>query len=107
MLNRADAQRVQARLADFVKSRPAGGLRLAPLAPTRGRALTRSRRVPGTAHLIVAAEARREYARNLARVAAHRRKRRPPIFSQSREFAGATSRSWIASSSATRCPPRG
>ena len=59
VLKRADAQRVQARLADFVKSRPAGSLRLAPLAAARASAATRSRRVPGTAHLIVAAESRR------------------------------------------------
>jgi CHAT domain-containing protein len=56
VLSRAAAQRVQRRLADFVKARPAGTLRLTPLAPAVGRATTRSRRVPGTAHLIIAAE---------------------------------------------------
>ncbi|HUQ10183.1 MAG TPA: CHAT domain-containing protein [Steroidobacteraceae bacterium] len=56
VLTRADAQRVHARLADFVKSRPAGSLRLAALATLRTRTTTRSRRVPGTAHLIVSAE---------------------------------------------------
>jgi hypothetical protein len=56
VLSRVDAQRVQRRLADFVKSRPPGSLRLTPLAPARGRTVTRSRRVPGTAHLIIAAE---------------------------------------------------
>jgi hypothetical protein len=56
VLTRADAQRVHARLADFVKSRPAGSLRLAPLEAGRARTATRSRHVPGTAHLIVSAE---------------------------------------------------
>jgi hypothetical protein len=58
VLNRATAERVHARLDDFVRARPAGTLRLAPLVLARGGA-TRARRVPGTAHLIVAAEARR------------------------------------------------
>ena len=60
VLNRADAQRVQARLVEFIAARPAGALRLAPLAPLPTRAATRVRKLPGTAHLIVAAEARRE-----------------------------------------------
>jgi hypothetical protein len=60
VLTRADAQRVQARLVDFVDARPAGALRLTPLAPLPTRAVTRVRKLPGTAHLIVSAEARRE-----------------------------------------------
>ncbi len=60
VLNRAEAQRVQARLVEFVGARPAGALRLVPLAPLPTRAVTRVRKLPGTAHLIVAAEARRE-----------------------------------------------
>jgi hypothetical protein len=58
VLTRTDAQRVHARLNDFVKSRPTGALRLAPLTSTRAAATTRSRRIPGTAHLIIAAEPR-------------------------------------------------
>jgi hypothetical protein len=58
VLSRADARNVHARLGDFVKARPGSELRLAPLAPSRAAASTRSRRIPGTAHLIVAAESR-------------------------------------------------
>ncbi len=60
VLNRAEAQRVHARIADFVSARPAEALRLAPLAPARGPTpRTRTSQVPGTAHLIVATETRR------------------------------------------------
>jgi hypothetical protein len=59
VLTRDTAQRVQARLHDFVTSRPAGSLRLAPLAPSRARAITKSPREPGTAHLIITAESRK------------------------------------------------
>jgi hypothetical protein len=86
VLKLADAQRVQARLADFVKSRPAGGLRLAPLVAARTRASTRSRRVPGTAHLIVAAESRRG-ARETWRASLLTGGTSAAIFSQSQEFA--------------------
>jgi hypothetical protein len=86
VLTRADAQRVHARLADFVKARPAGTLRLAPLAPTGGRAQTRSRRVPGIAHLIVAAESR-SGARETWRASLLTGGTSAAIFSQSREFA--------------------
>jgi hypothetical protein len=58
VLTRVDARKVHARLRDFVKSRPAGVLRLRPLAPSRP-AAAGVHRVPGTAHLIVAAESRR------------------------------------------------
>ncbi len=65
VLNRAQAQRVHARITDFVRARPAETLRLAPLAPARGPPpRTRTRKVPGTAHLIVAAEARRAGGEN-------------------------------------------
>ena len=59
VLTRADAQKVHARLRDFISSRPAGLLRLRPLAPSRPVVATGVRRVPGTAHLIIAAESRR------------------------------------------------
>jgi hypothetical protein len=86
VLRRADAQRVQARLADFVKSRPAGSLRLAPLAAARVSAATRSRRTPGTAHLIVAAESRRG-ARETWRASLLTGGTSAAIYSQSQEFA--------------------
>jgi hypothetical protein len=85
VLNRTDAQRVHARLHDFVKSRPTGALRLAPLAPSRAPAATRSRRIPGTAHLIVAAESR--HGRNETwRASLLTGGTSAAIFSQSREF---------------------
>jgi hypothetical protein len=59
VLTRDTAQRVHARLHDFVTSRPPGSLRLAPLAPSRARATTKSPRVPGTAHLIITTESRK------------------------------------------------
>jgi hypothetical protein len=77
---------VHARLADFVKSVPAGRLRLAPLEATRGRVLTRSRRVPGTAHLIVAAESPMT-ARETWRASLLTGGTSAAIFSQSQEFA--------------------
>jgi hypothetical protein len=86
VLTRADAQRVHTRLADLVKSRPAGGLRLAPLAAVRGRTATRSRRVPGTAHLIVAAESRVR-TRETWRASLLTGGSSAAIFSQSQEFA--------------------
>jgi hypothetical protein len=88
VLTRAEAQRVHARLADFVKSRPAGSLRLAPLAPTRAAAATRSRRVPGTAHLIVSAESRRG-RKETWRASLLTGGTSAAIFSQSQEFASA------------------
>ena len=86
VLTRADAQRVQARLADFASSRPAAGLRLAPLKLQRATAATRSRRVRGTAHLIVAAEARRG-ARETWRASLLTGSSAAAIFSQSQDFA--------------------
>jgi hypothetical protein len=85
VLTRASAKAVQARLSDFVKSRPAGALRLAPLAPSRALAATRSRRVPGTAHLIVAAESRRG-PRETWRASLLTGGSSAAIFSQSQEF---------------------
>jgi hypothetical protein len=59
VLSRAEAQRVHTRVTDLVRARPTETLRLAPLAPARGATpRTRTGKVPGTAHLIVAAEAR-------------------------------------------------
>src|SRR5690606_1672154 len=59
VLTRDAAQRARARLVESSAARPAGTLRLAPLEPVPTRAATRTRRVPGTAHLIVSAAARR------------------------------------------------
>ena len=86
VLTRADAQAVHARLADFVKSRPAGLLRLRPLAPSRPSVATASRRVPGTAHLIVAAESRHG-PRETWRASLLTGGTSAAIFSQSQEFA--------------------
>jgi hypothetical protein len=85
VLRRADAQAVHARLRDFVKSRPAGLLRLKPLVPSRPKVATGSRRVPGTAHLIVAAEARRG-KRETWRASLLTGGSSAAIFSQSQEF---------------------
>lgn len=87
VLTRADAQAVHARLTDLMKSQPPGILRLAPLAPARARAFTRSRKVPGTAHLIVAAEGSGG-ARETWRASLLTGGTSAAIFSQSREFAG-------------------
>lgn len=86
VLTRADAQRVHARLADFVKSRPAGSLRLAALEARRARTATRSRRVPGTAHLIVSAESATA-ARETWRASLLTGGTSAAIFSQSQEVA--------------------
>jgi hypothetical protein len=86
VLTRADAKAVHARLGDFVKSRPAGALRLQPLAPSRAVVATRSRRVPGTAHLIVAAESHRG-SRQTWRTSLLTGGSSAAIFSQSQEFA--------------------
>ena len=88
VLTRADAQEVQTRLADFVKSRPAGSLRLAALAPVRSAARTRSRRVPGTAHLIISAESRKG-RKETWRASLLTGGTSAAIYSQSREFASA------------------
>ncbi|HEU5133980.1 MAG TPA: CHAT domain-containing protein [Steroidobacteraceae bacterium] len=86
VLTRAEAKAVHTRLRDFVKSRPAGALRLQPLGSQRARAGTRSRRVPGTAHLIVAAESRRG-ARETWRASLLTGGSSAAIYSQSKEFA--------------------
>ena len=86
VLNRAAARRVHARLADFASSRPAGALRLAPLPPARATAATGARRARGTAHLIVAAEARRG-ARETWRASLLTGGNTAAIFAQSQEFA--------------------
>jgi hypothetical protein len=85
VLTRADAKAVHLRLGDFVKSRPAGALRLAPLAPSRAKVATRSRHLPGTAHLIVATESRRG-ARETWRASLLTGGSSAAIFSQSQEF---------------------
>jgi hypothetical protein len=85
VLTRADAKAVHVRLGDFVKSRPAGALRLAPLAPSRAKVVTRSRHLPGTAHLIVATESRRG-ARETWRASLLTGGSSAAIFSQSQEF---------------------
>jgi len=85
VLSRAVAKAVHARLGDFVKSRPAGALRLRPLAPSRSAVSTRSRRVPGTAHLIVAAESRRG-SRETWRTSLLTGGSSAAIFSQSQDF---------------------
>ena len=89
VLSRADAHAVHARLGDFVKSLPAGTLRLRPLTPSRGSVATRSRRVPGTAHLIIAAESRRG-ARETWRASLLTGGSSAAIFSQSQEFVAAS-----------------
>jgi len=92
VLTRAAAKAVHARLGDFVKARPTGVLRLAPLAPSRATAGTRSRRVPGTAHLIVAAESRGNSRRRRTetwRASLLTGGSSAAIFSQSQEFPAA------------------
>jgi pimeloyl-ACP methyl ester carboxylesterase len=86
VLNRAEARRVHGRLGDFVNSRPVGALKLAPLAAARSPAATAARRVRGTAHLIVAAEARRD-KRETWRASLLTGGNTAAIFSQSQEFA--------------------
>ncbi len=85
VLTRADAKAVHARLRDFVKSRPTGALRLQPLGSQRAGVGTRSRRVPGTAHLIMAAESRRG-ARETWRASLLTGGSSAAIYSQSKEF---------------------
>jgi hypothetical protein len=85
VLNAAEARRVHSRLGDFVNSRPAGALKLAPLSSGRAVAGTAARRVRGTAHLIVAAEARRD-KRETWRASLLTGAGTAAIFSQSREF---------------------
>ena len=85
VLKRSDAQAVHARLRDFVTSRPAGALRLMPLSPSRSSVATGVRRVPRTAHLIVAAESRRG-ARETWRASLLTGGSSAAIFSQSQEF---------------------
>jgi pimeloyl-ACP methyl ester carboxylesterase len=88
VLTRADAKAVHARLRDFVKSRPAGALRLQPLGSQRASVGTRSRRVPGTAHLIVATESRRP-SREVWRSSLLTGGSSAAILSQSKEFSTA------------------
>jgi pimeloyl-ACP methyl ester carboxylesterase len=88
VLNRAEARRVHSRLSDFVNSRPAGALKLAPLEAGRSRARTRARQGRGTAHLIVAAEARRG-AHETWRASLLTGGNTAAIFSQSQEFSAA------------------
>lgn len=89
VLSRAEAQRVQARLVDFIGARPAGALRLAPLAAPPARVTTRARKVPGVAHLIVSAETRRG-GRDTWRASLLTGGTSAAIFSHSRQFASAT-----------------
>ena len=88
VLTRTDAKAVHARLRDLVKSRPAGALRLQVLGSQRAKAGTRSRRVPGTAHLIVAAESRRG-SHEIWRASLLTGGSSAAIFSQSKEFLSA------------------
>ncbi|HEU4779692.1 MAG TPA: CHAT domain-containing protein [Steroidobacteraceae bacterium] len=88
VLTRADAKAVHARLRDFVTSRPAGALRLQTLGSQRATAGTRLRRVPGTAHLIVAAESRRG-SKEIWRASLLTGGSSAAIFSQSKEFPAA------------------
>lgn len=85
VLSREDAQRVHERLHDFVTSRPTGALRLAPLSATRASTGTRSRKVPGTAHLIVAAE-KGQGGKEVWRASLLTGGSSAAIFSQSQEF---------------------
>ena len=85
VLNAAEARRVYSRLGDFVKSRPAGALKLAPLVSARS-AAGPARKVRGTAHLIVSAEARRD-KRETWRGSLLTGAGTAAIFSQSQEFA--------------------
>jgi hypothetical protein len=86
VLNTAEARRVHTRLGDFVHSRPAGALKLAPLTAARTAGGTAARKVRGTAHLIVAAEARRD-KRETWRASLLTGAGAAAIFSQSQEFA--------------------
>ncbi len=87
VLNRTEARRVFSRIGDFVNSRPAGALKLAPLAAARAiTATAAARKVRGTAHLIVAAEARRD-GRETWRASLLTGGSTAAIFSQSQEFA--------------------
>ena len=86
VLTRADAQTVHARLRDFVKSRPAEPVAIAP-----ARAVASCRRDwratrAGTAHVIVAAESRRG-KRETWRASLLTGGSSAAIFSQSQEFA--------------------
>jgi hypothetical protein len=85
VLTRADAKAVHARLRDFVTSRPAVALRLQPLGSQRVSVGTRSRRAPGMAHLIVAAESRRG-THEIWRASLLTGGSSAAIYSQSKEF---------------------
>ncbi|MEO8063690.1 MAG: CHAT domain-containing protein [Pseudomonadota bacterium] len=85
VLNATEARRVFSRLLDFVNSRPAGALKLAPLVSARAAARTAAGKVRGTAHLIVAAEARRD-KRETWRASLLTGAGTAAIFSQSQEF---------------------
>jgi hypothetical protein len=88
VLTSADARIVHTRLRDFIKARPGSELRLAPLAPSRAKASTRSSRVPATAHLIVTAESRTG-AKETWRASLLTGGSSAAIFSQSQQFAAA------------------
>ena len=85
VLTAAEARRVHSRLADFANSRPAGALKLAPLVAARTVARTAARKIRGTAHLIIAAEARRD-KRETWRASLLTGAGTAAIFSQSQEF---------------------
>ena len=85
VLNPAEARRVHLRLGDFVNSRPAGVLKLAPLTAARAAGKAAARRIRGTAHLIVSAEARRD-KRETWRASLLTGAGTAAIFSQSQEF---------------------
>jgi hypothetical protein len=86
VLNPAEARRIHTRLGDFANSRPAGVVRLAPLAAARAPRGTAARKMRGTAHLIVSAEARRD-RREIWRASLLTGAGSAAIFSQSQQFA--------------------
>ncbi len=88
VLSATDARHVHERLHDFVKARPSGALRLAPLAPSRAAVRTRTRGVPGTAHLIIAAESRHG-TRETWRASLLTGGTSAAIYSQSQDFSAA------------------
>jgi CHAT domain-containing protein len=88
VLNRAEATRMHSAITDFAHSRPPGTVRVAPLAAARTRVRTRSRKLPGTTHLIMAADARRA-GRETWRGSLLTGGTSAAIFSQTQEFSTA------------------
>jgi pimeloyl-ACP methyl ester carboxylesterase len=88
VLNRVEARRVHEKISDFARTRPPGTVRVAPLTPPASRPRTLSRRLPGTTHLIVAADARRK-GRETWRSSLLTGGTSAAIFSQGQEFSTA------------------